>query len=787
MADDDQIIKDAEIVPDPQGLERIPAAVPERGDVREIAARYISEGWSVLPIPKGSKAPNAPDWVNTTFGPDDFEYDSNIGIRLGVPSGHLIDVDLDCAEAVLAAKHLLPSTERKHGRPGTGDSHYWYICEGAKSEKWLDTDGHVLVELRSTGGQTVVPPSIHPSGDLLYWASERGPSKLALARARAACRDTSAAALLGRHWPSGSRHVAARDLAGFLAARELDITTIEAIIRTAATIAKDDEIDDRVRVARDTVQTFKAGGKTTGGPTLEAAVGKAVVALLVKWYGGNDAVHSGLIDKMNKRHFVVTVGKDVLIGDLGETTADLKERDPAELTLRGERGMHLLYANKLVKVGQRNKKKAKDEVEAQIIDEFQTHYDIWRKHVKRREHRRLVFAPPPLTAHPKDYNLWTGYAVKPLLPPKDDDAYASPESLRAWVSKVCEPKIARYLELVHDVVCGGEPHRQEEYFQYLLDILALTVQFPGIPSEVAVVLKGSRGAGKGMFIRNFGSLFGHHYAQISKPEQIVGKFNAAISGKVVVFADEAFFAGDKRDLGALKVIITEPMLSIERKGIDPVPENNFVHLFMASNEKWHTPAGFQERRFFALAVTDTHRQDTTFFGKLKEEIDEEWRSALLSFFMARQLTDERKLELRTAPRTEELRVQQEHTLDTEMRWWRSRLVEGTVGLTPGEEMWPEWISYNDLVDDYLHWCDRYKINRRLDGTILVRDVLKPWLRDQKRCVEDNGRRVNKRRLVALAEARGIFDKEAGTTSEWGDGDGDMTTVKGSIPNDKIPF
>jgi hypothetical protein len=92
-----------------------------------------------------------------------------------------------------------------------------------------------------------------------------------------------------------------------------------------------------------------------------------------------------------------------------------------------------------------------------------------------------------------------------------------------------------------------------------------------------------------MFIRNFGSLFGRHFAQISKPEQIVGKFNATCSGKVVIFADEAFYAGDKKSLGALKVVITEPRLAIERKGVDPVQEDNFVHLFMASNEDWHTP------------------------------------------------------------------------------------------------------------------------------------------------------------------------------------------------------
>lgn len=288
-------------------------------DSRFLVQRYLSEGWAVLPVPSGRKAPEAKDWTTRTFGESDFNADDNIGIRLGEPSGHLVDVDLDCPEAVAAARVIMVPTDRKHGRQGVGISHYWYYASGIeKTERWLDTDGKVLVEMRSTGGQTIVPNSTHTSGEQLYWEVDGVPSDLPgdlpptveAEILRLAARSTATAALLARHWPSGARHNTAGHIAGFLAARNLAAKEIEDIVRTAATIAGDEEVEDRARVARDTVMNFDAGSKIAGGPHLEAEIGAEVVKLLIKWYGSNTAIHDRLIQEMNQTRFGATVGKD---------------------------------------------------------------------------------------------------------------------------------------------------------------------------------------------------------------------------------------------------------------------------------------------------------------------------------------------------------------------------------------------------------------------------------------------------------------------------------------------
>jgi hypothetical protein len=135
------------------------------------AARwYLARGYAPIPVPAGSKVPVLKGWTDLRLAesdlPQHFNGTGNIGVLLGEPSGWLVDVDLDCEEAVARAPAFLPPTGAKSGRPGKPSSHWWYICEGAKTRKHQDpASKKMIVELRSTGAQTIVGPSMHPSGE----------------------------------------------------------------------------------------------------------------------------------------------------------------------------------------------------------------------------------------------------------------------------------------------------------------------------------------------------------------------------------------------------------------------------------------------------------------------------------------------------------------------------------------------------------------------------------------------------------------------------------------------
>ena len=141
-----------------------------------VAAReYARRGFWVVPAPRGEKGPRIPGWQNLRLEevdlPNYFRDGENVGVLTGEASG-LVDVDLDCPEARGLAAVFLPATQLVHGRPGNPCSHFWYrVTLPPKHTKFDDPlraqskpDKATLLELRSDGHQTIVPPSLHPSG-----------------------------------------------------------------------------------------------------------------------------------------------------------------------------------------------------------------------------------------------------------------------------------------------------------------------------------------------------------------------------------------------------------------------------------------------------------------------------------------------------------------------------------------------------------------------------------------------------------------------------------------------
>ena len=174
--------------------------------VLDAACAYLDRGWTPVPLQaarlgdsKTGKRPIGKAWQAARPTREELPYllrgGRNVGINLGAPSGGLVDVDLDCDEAVELACEFLPQTRMRHGRGGRL-THWWYRC--------ADDDGHrhdhkgqaydangvrtftpkgrpktaTLVELRSgtvaKGHQTAAPPSTHYTGARLEWA-EPGP------------------------------------------------------------------------------------------------------------------------------------------------------------------------------------------------------------------------------------------------------------------------------------------------------------------------------------------------------------------------------------------------------------------------------------------------------------------------------------------------------------------------------------------------------------------------------------------------------------------------------------
>lgn len=131
----------------------------------------------------------------------------NIGILLGEPSSGLIDVDLDCVEAIAIANVFLPRT-RTFGRASTPTSHWLYVATDAQSTMQLrdpnlpeKNEKKTIVELRANGAQTVIF-GVHPSGETIVWTDETTEiASASWADLKTAVHRIGAASLLSRYWP----------------------------------------------------------------------------------------------------------------------------------------------------------------------------------------------------------------------------------------------------------------------------------------------------------------------------------------------------------------------------------------------------------------------------------------------------------------------------------------------------------------------------------------------------------------------------------------------------------
>lgn len=308
----------------------------------------------------------------------------------------------------------------------------------------------------------------------------------------------------------------------------------------------------------------------------------------------------------------------------------------------------------------------------------------WLEHPERRSYERLQFAPGR-DLESDIYNLWRGFGV----------------SARSG------EKHLSFMSHIYDNICDGK----EELFNYVVGWLANAVQNPDSPGQTAIVLRGDQGVGKGFFASTIGKLFGRHYFHVANAHHLTGNFNAHLRDCSLLFADEAFFAGDKKHASVLKVLVTEDAIIIEPKGVDSEMCGNCIHLLMASNEDWVVPAGMNERRFCVLDVASKKIQDSSYFSSIAKELEDGGYENLLQHLLTYDLSN---FNLREIPKTKALQEQKIFSYSNEEEWWYQKLLDGQV-LSEHSD-WQGEVYCKSLVSDYITYTRMFNSSRRGSAT-----------------------------------------------------------------------
>lgn len=315
---------------------------------------------------------------------------------------------------------------------------------------------------------------------------------------------------------------------------------------------------------------------------------------------------------------------------------------------------------------------------------------IWLASAYRKTYEQVVFAPVAgkvakvgQLPEGRMLNLYTGLNIKP----------------RAGDCSLI-------LEHIREVWCAGE----QTAYDFVMGWLARMFQAPNEQGHTVLVLRSGEGTGKGIVVDLLVEAFGEAAFVATKHEDITGRFNDQLASSVFVHLNEALWGGNKAHEGALKSLITDPDLPIERKYLPKFRVRNCTHLIVASNNDWPVPVGIDDRRFLVLDVSEHRKGDHAYFQQIADQINNGGKEALVYELLNRDVTgfNPRALPNVASGRESKLDMKLQGT-DSVTQWWASLLADGGESFPVGEfetpafrdwEAGPVEVSRRDMFNAY---------------------------------------------------------------------------------------
>lgn len=452
-----------------------------------------------------------------------------------------------------------------------------------------------------------------------------------------------------------------------------------------------------------------------------------------------------IVSEFNAQFALVLVGDKTVV--LWEKP-DEENPNKVDIQFMSPTAFSMLFGNRYVQMGRKEEPAP----------------NVWMKSERRRTYQGVVFKPGRVMR--RDYNLWRGFAYEP-----DPDGDFS---------------------LLQEHMLQNVSQGDESLNRWLWAWWAQTFQQPGIKPGTSVGLRGKQGTGKTIVGELMGALVPQHYMLVDDARYVTGQFNAHQAQCLVLHADEAFFAGDPRVVGRLKGMVTSRTNMIEFKGKDSIVTENFMRLFISSNEGFIVPAGFEERRFLVQDVGLGRKQDRPFFAAMRKQMENGGYEGLLHHLLHLDIST---IDVGVIPSTAALIDQKIHSMDTVQRFWYERLRDGEI--MPRTNLgWPAKVSAEHLYQSYIKratdWGERRRVTDNQFGREIAALVPGGELIRSRMTVKqmDGMGQIESVRtwgydLPSLAVCRNMFDTVIGGKTDWAEEEGDS---KAAIKrDDDVPF
>ena len=277
--------------------------------------------------------------------------------------------------------------------------------------------------------------------------------------------------------------------------------------------------------------------------------------------------------------------------------------------------------------------------------------------------------------------------------PKKQPTYV----LNLWVPPSINPVdigCKKIMGFLFTVICN----KDQIIFNYLISYLAHIYQKPEEKPGIMVALMSPQGCGKGVFMQMLSKIWGRTTLMINEMESITGRFNLCLERKLIVCMDEAMYINDNAGQEKLKNLITEPTINVEAKHQMPRTVNSLHRFFLATNHEHFLKTSKDDRRLFAIPISECHQNDHKYFENLMDAIEN--TQELNGFVYILSQKDLSQFNVRQRPKTQVHAMQIIQSLHGVDRWVYEILNNKKIRYLDWDLNF--YISLNDLKEAY---CD----------------------------------------------------------------------------------
>ena len=364
--------------------------------------------------------------------------------------------------------------------------------------------------------------------------------------------------------------------------------------------------------------------------------------------------------------------------------------------------------------------------------------DFWRS-PNTRFYSSVAFDPIPQES--SVLNFWQGHGVVP-------------ESGECKV----------ILDLLYKVICDGN----KQQFRYLCHFLAHMLQKPEEKPDVAIIMIGGQGTGKGMFYRLLKRIWPYTMLQVHDVDDVIGRFTGALERSYGVWMDEALFTHDRKSMERLKAAISEKEMRIEEKFEPKRTIKSHHRFFAATNNDHFANIDTDDRRFFVLRVSSKHQQDHEYFSRYLSALEGEDEVPALVYSLLN--LDISKFNVHRRPQTNEHNNQKIKSLEGIKRYFYDVLQAGRfpMGELVAAQNWedPIKIPTKSLIDSYKKFDKTAERHRPVVEAVVVPEVKQIFPSASSDRWGEKGERIRGVVFPSLKQARLEFSNHIRFKVEW---------------------